>query len=361
MDSEKEGEISSLSSRFSKFFNLFENVPANTRAAIFTHAFPDPDALGSMMGLAFLLEKKYGIESDLIYDGKISHPQNTSMVNLLDVPLKPIESFEPVEGTMNFLVDTIPSHAGVGHHKICFDAVIDHHKEAPNGGFKGYYLNIKAGSCCATVYQLIEDSGLEFQDGNDHDSKVATALMVGITTDTENLVSDDTTEYEFKAWSKLFEFRHPLALKQIINFQRPKTWTDLKAEGIKRAIVNDGIVVVGLGRIPGKHRDIVADMATEAVTWEDVRTSIAFALIDGNRIEGSVRTTNASISVLDLCKELSNSKNGSGGAKFGKGAYRYDLGGASLEEDEEEDIKQEMWNIFNKRETARIFRILGKS
>ena len=37
------------------------------RAALFTHACPDPDAIGSMLGISWLLKKCYDIDSDLFY------------------------------------------------------------------------------------------------------------------------------------------------------------------------------------------------------------------------------------------------------------------------------------------------------
>ena len=49
----------------------------SARIAIFTHPSPDPDAIGSQMGLAWLLRKSHdNIEVDCFYDGHVSHPQN---------------------------------------------------------------------------------------------------------------------------------------------------------------------------------------------------------------------------------------------------------------------------------------------
>jgi len=332
-----------------KFQQIVRSNPS--RVAIFTHPYPDPDAMGSMMGLRWLFSK-FGIVSDLFYTGAISHPQNRSMVNLLDLELIPVENYVDLN-SLKITVDCIPENAGVPSGKFKFDVVIDHHKDMPKN-FDGLYVNFKAGSACATIYSLIEFLGLEFEEG---DYKVATAMMVGITTDTEFLMSDDCSEYEFNAWSSLFPFRDPLLLKQIINFERPKFWTDSKAIACSAATVEDSIGVVGMGVIPSKHRDMIADMADEMVTWEDVNTAVVFALVEGNRIEGSVRTKASSISVPALCQDLAG-KFGKGGGKLGKGAYRYDLAGSSLDEDEDEEIKKKTWELFEQKETKRVFRII---
>lgn len=335
---------------FEKFKDIVKSSPS--KVAIFTHPYPDPDAIGSMMGLKWIFAK-FGISSDLFYTGSISHPQNRSMVNLLDPELFLIENYVETNYSLRVAVDCIPENAGVPSGKFKFDIVIDHHKETPKN-FDGLYVNFKAGSACATVYSLAEYLQLEFEE---IDTRVATAMMIGITTDTEFLMSDDCSEYEFNAWSNLFPFRDPLLLKQIINFERPKFWTESKAQACSAATVEESVGVVGMGIIPAKHRDMIADMADEMVTWEDVNTAIVFALVDGNRIEGSVRTKASSISVPSLCQDLAG-KHGKGGGKLGKGAYKYDLAGASIDEDEDEEVKKKAWNLFEDKETKRVFRII---
>lgn len=347
MTSEQEGSDTQV-------FQAFRvAVSSAKRAAIFTHAYPDPDAIGSMMGLKWLLARA-GVPADLFYSGTISHPQNRSMVNLLDPELLPLDSFVVGAYDLNLAVDCIPENAGCPKSEgFSFHVVVDHHKDLPKN-FGGLCINLRAGSACATVYELIRRMGLDF---GENDSRVATAMMIGITSDTEFLMSDDCSDYEFEAWRSLFPFRDPLLLKQIINFERPKFWTDSKASAVANAVIEDSVGVVGMGIIPAKHRDMIADMADEMVTWEDVNTAVVFAVVDGSRIEGSVRTKASSVSVPALCQDLAG-KHGSGGGKLGKGAYRYELAGASIDEDEDEDIKKKAWELFESKETVRVFRII---
>lgn len=323
------------------------------RVAIFTHPHPDPDAIGSMMGLKWLFSK-FGTLSDLFYKGAVSHPQNRSMVNLLDPELQSIESYKPENYSLKITVDCIPENAGCPNDDCHFDVVIDHHKDHPKD-FEGLYINFKAGSACATIFAIIEHLNLEFDE--ESDSRVATGMMIGITTDTEFLMSDDCSIHEFNAWSKLFPYRDPILLKQIVNFERPKFWTESKALACSKATIEESVGVVGMGIIPSKHRDMIADMADEMVTWEDINTAVVFAMVDGNRIEGSVRTKASSVSVPALCQDLAG-KFGRGGGKLGKGAYRYDLAGAAVDEEEDEDIKKKAWELFEEKETRRVFRTI---
>ena len=123
--------------------------------------------------------------------------------------------------------------------------------------------------------------------------------------------------------------------------------------------MNEGFAVVGMGHIPGRHRDVIAEMAQEMVSWEDVHTAIVFALVEGNRIEGSIRSMNPSVSVPQLAKDLGGEE-GFGGGKLGKGAYAYNLGGGSISDDDDEEIKEKTWELFDTRENKRITRILKK-
>jgi nanoRNase/pAp phosphatase (c-di-AMP/oligoRNAs hydrolase) len=334
-----------------KFRELVDARPS--RVAIFTHPHPDPDAIGSMMGLKWLFSK-FGVQSDLFYSGAVSHPQNRSMVNLLDPELRPVEDYVFDSYSLRITVDCIPENAACPEGDCKFEVVIDHHKESPRN-FEGLYINFRAGSACATIFAIIEYLGLEFDE--EIDFRVATGMMIGITTDTEFLMSDDCSVYEFNAWSKLFPYRDPILLKQIVNFERPKFWTESNALASSKATIEERDGVVGMGIIPGKHRDMIADMADEMVTWEDVNTAVVFAIVDGNRLEGSVRTKASSVSVPALCQDLAG-RHGKGGGKLGKGAYKYDLAGASIDEDEDEDIKKKAWELFEDKEIRRVFRTI---
>ena len=100
-------------------------------------------------------------------------------------------------------------------------------------------------------------------------------------------------------------------------------------------------------------------MADEMVSWANVVTAIAFAVVGGERIEGSVRSLNASVSISEFCKKLGG-RHGSGGGKLGKGAYRLGLAGMSLDPDEDEETKDKTWTLIKEKETKRITRTIYK-
>jgi nanoRNase/pAp phosphatase (c-di-AMP/oligoRNAs hydrolase) len=337
------------------------------RIAIFSHGMPDPDAIASMMGMRWLCIKKYGIDADIFYAGEVAHPQNSTMVNLLDLAMIRVDDkekgYKVGEYDYHILCDTIPSHAGVGDFKISFDVMIDHHKEIPHD-FKGIIIHRKVGSCASIVYDVIKqlvdpESDQWFDDDVDYDSKVATALIAGVMTDCNFCLADDSTELDRAAVNELFEYRNSGFLHQIVFFKRPKFWITVKAMGCREADINEeGFAIVGLGLIPAKERDLIADMAEEMITWASVETAVAFGIVDGDRIEGSVRSNNASISVHEFCKKLGG-RDGSGGGKHGRGAYRMPMS-PPIDTDEDAEDVQETWEAIKKREMKRIRRIIKK-
>ena len=87
---------------------------------------------------------------------------------------------------------------------------------------------------------------------------------------------------------------------------------------------------------------------------------MAFAVVDGDRIEGSVRSTNAALAVPTLCKELGGVLGGNGGGKLGKGAYSYALGSCANDGEMDESIKEKLWEFINERELKRLHKIIKK-
>jgi nanoRNase/pAp phosphatase (c-di-AMP/oligoRNAs hydrolase) len=347
---------------YQEFIDFFNENKHEHPVAIFSHASPDPDAIASMMGVAWLLDKVFDLECQLYYAGEVSHPQNNSMVNLLSPGMKRIEELSDHGATV--LVDTVPAYAGVireGHIEWTFDVVIDHHREAAEDA--PVIIHKKVGSCAAIIYDMMKECvpPKQWLDAEvDADTKVATALLAGIMTDTHFMMSDDCTELDRHAFNDLFEYRNAQFLHEIVFFKRRKFWIAKKAEACAQASVDDeGFAIVGLGLIPDRERDLIADMAEEMVSWASVETAIAFGVVGGDRIEGSVRSLNSSLVVADFCKKLGG-KHGTGGGKLGKGAYQLPLGGFSIDDEEDEEDAQEAWESIRKRESKRITRMINK-
>src|SRR6266851_2996338 len=120
-DSEMNGKVR-RSDRFLAGLEEFRSV------TFVSHVHPDPDSLGSMLGLAHLVESCLNKPTRLTRDGLISRAENRAMVEMLDIKLEPIEELSWCEGDALVMVDSQPN---TGRHNfdptVPLYAVIDHH------------------------------------------------------------------------------------------------------------------------------------------------------------------------------------------------------------------------------------------
>src|SRR5260370_25275324 len=93
-----------------------------------SHVHPDPDSLGSMMGLAHLVQIRLGKPTCLTRDGLINRAENRAMVETLEIDLEPIEEHTWRQGEALVMVDSQPN---TGRHNfdptVPLYAVLDHH------------------------------------------------------------------------------------------------------------------------------------------------------------------------------------------------------------------------------------------
>src|SRR5438477_9232975 len=89
-----------------------------TATTLISHVHPDPDSLGSMLGLAHLVEACLGKPTRLTRDGLISRAENRAMVDLLDIDLVPIEKLVLAKDEAVVMVDSQPN---TGRHNLDSD------------------------------------------------------------------------------------------------------------------------------------------------------------------------------------------------------------------------------------------------
>ncbi len=164
---------------------------------------PDPDSIASSLALKTLLLKsiKYATTA---YVGEISRRENIALVKLLSIPLEKIAEVDFAEFNRKAVLDGQPPHFDLlqGHH---FDVVIDHHPIAKgyNSSFKDIRPTYGSTSTIMTEYLMaarIKPS-----------TRLSTALLYGIKTDTNNFERDTRAE---DVWA--FRYLFPRANKNVL-------------------------------------------------------------------------------------------------------------------------------------------------
>src|SRR6516164_11615608 len=87
---------------------FLEGLKEAATVTFVSHVHPDPDSLGSMMGLAHLVETSLGKRTRITRDGLISRAENRAMVDLLGIDLEPVEGLTWTAHEALVMVDSQP-------------------------------------------------------------------------------------------------------------------------------------------------------------------------------------------------------------------------------------------------------------
>ena len=85
------------------------------RVVFVSHINPDPDSLGSMLGLAHLVEARLGKPTLITRDGLVTRAENRAMVDVLNLDLLPIEEVDWRSTDAIVMVDSQPN---TGRHSL---------------------------------------------------------------------------------------------------------------------------------------------------------------------------------------------------------------------------------------------------
>lgn len=328
----------------------FRNAVSEGKVAIFMHRTPDPDAMASAAALQWLFGK-WEIESTIFYEGEISHPQNTAMANLLGITMSPLDDYKPANFSKTVCVDF----SGQGK-DIKFDAIIDHHRVAVPDN-TSFVCVEPVGAAATLVWEMIEESGIKFED--DMDGKIATALFFGIRIDTQDLISEAATDRDYAATRNLLDHIDRGILNLLVNYPIPQYYFDiekvLNQEGNSQVAASTFVGCIDI--ISPAKRDALPMVADKMVRLEGIETSIVFALI-GDHIEASVRSQNPSLDVSVFFQKIFG-KEYSGG-KLGAGAARVPLG-IMGPQSLPDDVKMELWEVQKKVIFHKILHVVSRN
>lgn len=208
----------------SKFDKIIENIHSK-HVYIQTHNFPDPDAIASAYGLSVLLDR-YGISSSICYRGRIERYTTNGLVERLGIKMMNIESASSLNPNDEIiLVDSQKGNTNIidtdGDEIIC----IDHHPTFENSRNVIYrYADIRPelGACSTIIAEYYIENNVPI------DTKVATALIYGIKSDTMGL-SRGVSSKDVDVYCHLFKLADSKILQSLEHCSI--RFDDLKAYG----------------------------------------------------------------------------------------------------------------------------------
>jgi nanoRNase/pAp phosphatase (c-di-AMP/oligoRNAs hydrolase) len=303
--------------------------------AIVLHNYPDPDAIASALAHK-RISAAYGIETDILYGGTISHPQNLALVKLLEIDLKRYDdTLDLGRYAGAVLVDNQGTScaevmAGLTKAGIPFVAVVDHHALQDN--LKAEFTDIRRVGATSTLYADYLQHGLLTLDrARQDDVAVATALLHGLFTDTGGFIRAGAED--FQAASFLSQFRDSDVLGQIMSQARSKQTMELIHRALGQRMIVESYSIAGVGYVRAEDRDAIPQAADFLLTEENVHTAIVYGIVTGDEREealvGSMRTAKLTVDPDSFIKEvLGKNAEGrySGGGKLTAGGFEMPLG-----------------------------------
>lgn len=314
-----------------------------SNTAIFSGAGVDPDGLASSEVARQIVERAGG-KATVFYRGSFNRPQNKTMRQSLNLILRAEDEYDSKDGyTCIISVD--------GPAEVCPvipDFIIDHHESGAPAKIASDVRPI--GSCSAIMWQYAKEEGIDFvsEDG----ARLATALAIGIMTDTQSGAVDSASDLDYEALSFCMRHKDNKLYREILNYPQPRYYNELFSVGWANRVEEQAVLVTGLGDLPSGRSGAVSDLAEKYHRTDGVSTSVTFAMVDGN-IMASARSSNTSLNVDEFMKTIF----GSGGGKRGAGAAFVEL--PALFKDLPPEIREQLASAIGAAITHKALQIAG--
>ncbi|MGL6073774.1 MAG: DHH family phosphoesterase [Fimbriiglobus sp.] len=266
------------------------------RVVFVSHVNPDPDSLGSMLGLAHIIETRWNKPTILTRDGLISRAENRAMVELLNLDLVPIEDMDWHPGDAVVMVDSQPN---TGRHTFAEDiplyAVIDHH-DTPGDLDEVDFVDVRPnlGATCTLVSKYLVEQEVSC------DEKLATAILYGIETEVAGYPREAGHEDD-QALMRLYPLADKDLLAQIRNARLPHSHFECLLQALQSSFIYDRLIISWVNPLPQPEQ--AAEVCDFMIRFEKVDWALCAGLFN-NSLVLSLRSAKANASSGELLRKV---------------------------------------------------------
>lgn len=293
------------STRRNRSDRLLEVLSSFSRVVVVSHVNPDPDSLASMLGIKSIVESvRPGATVILTVDGMIARSENRAMVDLIPVPLVPVESVNIDAQTAVVMVDTQPF-TGRRHSESAMPhVVLDHHE---TGGdlsgvlFTDIRTHVGATSTMVTGYLLEQRVMVS--------PALATALLYGIESETMGYPRE-ASSLDDGALIWLYPRADKDLLARIRNPKLPQSHFATFQAALANAFVYEKLIFSWCGTVT--QPDIVAEIADFFIRFDQVDWSLAGGVFEG-QLKLSLRASQLGGHAGDVLQAVVNGMGNAGG------------------------------------------------
>jgi nanoRNase/pAp phosphatase (c-di-AMP/oligoRNAs hydrolase) len=246
------------------------------------HNFPDPDCMAASLGVCALVKRAFGRRSDFTFGGGLGRAENRAMAGILQIEYLEPAKVDPSRYGGAILVDTQPGSANnEAPPDLPVVGVFDHH-EPPEAPYEAAWRDVRTdyGSASTILTEYLEAAGVQI------DAQLATALLVGVRTDTEDLERDES-EADVRAFLRLYGLADRMLMQQIMRPVLDEAYFDMLRRALLSARRYGEVVVTVLDQIPAPDR--LSEISELFDRLKGVTASLAAGVYEGS-IYLSLRT-----------------------------------------------------------------------
>lgn len=272
---------------------------------IYMHDNPDPDALAAAVGLKALVEHESGARATLALGGIVGRAENRAMVDVLRIPLTPVEELAVDGFDAVAIVDSQP---GTGNNSLPADRpvdfIIDHHPaRGESRGALWCDVRPDLGATSTIVLQYLRERQVAL------DTRLATGLFYALRTETRDL-GRESTESERAAYLFLVPLVDHEMLYRISHPKVPREHFVALDRAVRSAQVYGDLVAANLGAL--SYPDLVAEVADLLLSFEGARFVLCCGRY-GNKAYLSLRTDASEGRAGSLMRQLIDASGAAGG------------------------------------------------
>jgi nanoRNase/pAp phosphatase (c-di-AMP/oligoRNAs hydrolase) len=308
--------------KYQKLISLFKD---KSTMLIVLQDNPDPDAIGCAVGLRKLANQMSNIRCTIAHGGMIGRGENRALVKYLNLNLYGCDKVDFSRFDLIAMVDAQP---GAGNSSlpdnIIPNIVIDHHPRQSLTR-KATYSDIRSkyGATSTIILEYLKQAKIEI------DRQLATALLYGIRSDTQDL-GRDAKRADIKAIEYLYPLANKRMLSEIIRGSVPREYFLMLSDALQNAVAYKDIVITHLG--PINNPDIVGEVADLLLREEKTFWTLCSGVFEDKMLL-SIRTLYDNVSAGEV---MSQTVNGYG---TGGGHSAYAGGQIPLADKTKNDIK----------------------
>ncbi|MBA3709663.1 MAG: bifunctional oligoribonuclease/PAP phosphatase NrnA [Planctomycetes bacterium] len=319
---------------------LMDLARGKRQPLILMYSDPDPDAVGAALGLATIW-KAAGTVPLIRYTGEVQRYQNKLLLTYLKYPIEQLHDDELDQADLVAVVDAQPGFWRDQPPRA--HVIIDHHPRREDTSAPYVDLRESYGSTSTIITEYLVEADIPLN------RQLATALIYGIVTDTDNL-KRNASSADIRAFDLLHERADRNFLARLEKSQVPMSMLDYIAWGISHRVVYGDMVLIHFGRVPTVDICVqVADLVllTCGITW------VVCAAVHDDRLIAVFRGDGHRQNVGKRAS-LAFSKIGSAGGHHSMGRAEIPLEGASVEQ----SIEILVTNLFRRMSPARRARFM---